>query len=121
MILTREQALKGTKRTFENITLPDLDGELRLASISAGTGFRIRSLQARAAKGEDVERELVLAFILGCIVGTDDAPLFDESSASQWLDTASPGLIQALVNRAAKMAGAPVVPLGNSEGSPSAA
>ncbi len=73
MILNREQALRVSKRVYENIKVPELDGELRMASISAGTSLLMRGLQARKAKGEDVEREMMLAFRHGSASDLEDS------------------------------------------------
>ncbi len=91
MILTRAQALKASGRTFATVRIPEFDeGELRLASPTAGSAIAFSDLNDRLAKGEAVTREIMVLLIETSIVDADGAQLFDKASAAQFLDQLSP-------------------------------
>ncbi len=120
MVLTREQALKVSHRVFKVIDAPELGGELRLASLSAGASLAFNSLNARKDKGEDVAREQMLLIIEQAIVDEKDQSLFDAASAAQFLSTVSLNTLTLIMTETfSLMPGA--VPSGNSKASPIAA
>jgi hypothetical protein len=120
MILTREQALKVSKRNYATVEVPELDGELRLASLTAGSALTFASLQARIDKGEDLTREIMLLLIESAIVDETGEPFFDPESAKQFLDRISPETIS-LITEAIPKPKPLAVPPGNSKASPAGA
>lgn len=116
MILTREQALKVSGRSFATLEVPELGGELRLASLSAAPALVANALKERGAKGEDVEREYFLLLLVSAVVDEKGEPLFDRASAEDLLLRVSAETILMIV-QAIPAANAPAVPLGNSPAS----
>lgn len=118
MILTKDQALKVSKRAFANIFIPELDGELRLASLSAGKAAVINFLRAKIDAGEGSKREFLIACVQAAVVDENGEQLFDTASAAKFVDTASIDAVLLIANSipAPKVDG-PAVPPGNSVGS----
>lgn len=89
MILTREQMLKGGPgRVFKTVRFEDLDGELRLGSLTADAALQANDLQAKKRKGEPVERQLILMQLADAVVDESGAPVFDSAdSAAEWCKT----------------------------------
>lgn len=116
MILTRAQALKVSGRTFKNLAVAELDGELRLASLSAGPALALSYLKERAAKGEDVNRAMMVLVIESAIVDESGLPLFDTAAAGEFLDRISPDTLLA-INTNIPAAASPKVDPGNSKAS----
>jgi hypothetical protein len=85
MLLTKGQILKVEKRKFRDLEVPELGGQIRIASISAGCGLSLKEL---GAKG-DSQREMALVMFGSSIVDEHGAPMFDSDTASQFLNMIS--------------------------------
>lgn len=73
MVLTKEQMLRVEKRRYKTIDVPELGGEIKIASLSAGASLRLNSLR----KASD-----------GAEFSVDDARILLESVVEPKLDTA---------------------------------
>jgi hypothetical protein len=120
MLLSKEQALKVSKRTFVTIKVPELDGELRLAPLAAGPAMALQALNERKSKGEMVVQELMLLLIEKSLVDEKGDPLFDTASAREFLERISLDTMMDIM-KSVPGYGTPKVPPGNSEASPVAA
>lgn len=76
MNLTKQQAMKVSKRNFVDIHVPELDGTLRLVSFSAGAVIVAQALAKRAEAGEDVNREISMHFIQSAIADENSELMF---------------------------------------------
>ncbi len=95
-ILTREQALKVRKRAFATVFIPELEGELRLASTSAGTQMALQELKASGRT--DATAAMMKLMIEKCVVGEDDKPIFDETSAAEFFSQISLASMDLITN-----------------------
>lgn len=117
MILTRAQALQVSKRSFVTINVPELDGDLRLASLSAGPSLLLNDFKDRMAKGEaGVGREMMVTLMEMAVVDESGEQLFDHASAAAFLDRISPETMQLISAAVPKSSSS--APLGNSVASP---
>lgn len=89
MILTKAQALRASKRIFVVIDVPELDGQLRLASLSAGASAELQALKARLDQGLLVGKEMMVTMVAHAVVDEQGAPLFEKSEAEKFVDTIS--------------------------------
>jgi hypothetical protein len=89
-LLKLEEALQVKGRKFDTVELPELQGELRVASLTGGRALEFHELQARIAKGETgLERKVMSVLLQGGVVTEDGAPFFNEKTASQFIDKVS--------------------------------
>jgi hypothetical protein len=120
MILTREQMLKVQGRGYKTIPVPELGGEVRMASLSAGVALEFAALAKRREAGEDVNQQIMLLLIESSIVDEKGATLFDKASALEFLGRISIETCNLIVGEALALK-PNLVPPGNSEASPTAA
>lgn len=127
MLLTRDQALKVGKRSFATVTIDELDGELRLVSVSAATLMKVREYNQRSA----ATPEMMKLVLQRSIVDEKGEPLFDTAGVEDFFDRVSIETINKILGavpgltpekKDAKDAAVdPAVPAGNSEAAPTAA
>jgi len=100
MLLNRQQILKVSKRVFTQVGVPECGegAELRLASLAAGPALAVNALKDREAKGEDVNRQVMLILLESAVVDEEGKPFFDAATAAQFLDTVSQETLMQVVN-----------------------
>ncbi len=117
MILTRDQMMKGKGRIYKTVMFEDLDGELRLGSLTAGAALELNDLKSRITKGEAVEKEMMVLMLVDAIVDDDGKPLFDNDSAKEFLQKISPETMLKISRETPKSKAASEANLGNSKAS----
>ncbi len=121
MLLTREQARKAQPRPYVDVYVPALEGELRLTTLQAGPGMTLNFLQARAQKGEDVQRQIAKLIIENAVIDDKWNPFFSPPEAEKFVEKSSQETLALLFNELQKLAASlEVKPSGNSEAGPSA-
>jgi hypothetical protein len=103
-VLNKAQALKVERRKFKDVDVPELGGQLRLASISAGCGLRLKDLEMGEA-GDKNQREGTLAMFETSIVDEDGKPLFTAEEAEQFLSTISTETLGLIVSAITSLSG----------------
>ncbi len=128
MLLTKDQILKVQNRLFENVVVPELEGELRLASFSAAASIAIQEMIKRQEKGEEMGRQILVLSLEKSIVDANGDQMFDTAGASALFERISLqsayAIIQAIPSVGKKTPNAPAVPTvppSPSEASPVAA
>lgn len=91
MFLTKTQAMKVGKREFSKVFVAELDGELKLASLSAGAALEFQAYQKRIKNGEDVNAEMLLSVVKAAVVEENGEPMFagDDAGAKAFFDKIS--------------------------------
>ncbi len=125
-LLSKEDLLKKSKRTYKDVEIPELGGTVRVASMSAASSIALNAIRARQAKGEEVNGELMLAMVQGSIVDEQGEQMFSDTDAAAFfkvisVDTFNLLMEASLAPEALAKLKLKQSQLGNSEASPSAA
>jgi hypothetical protein len=106
MRLTREQMLKVEKRKFLDLHVPELGGEVRIASISAGAALRLRELGIETGIATaGAYGEMAVTLFSTCIVNDKGLSELDEAAAKELIDRISTDTMSLLVTEIMKLSG----------------
>jgi hypothetical protein len=120
MLLNRDQMLKVEGRKFKLLDVPELGGQIRIASLSAGCGLKLKALGE--SKPDDSDRQMALAMFESSIVDAAGAPMLDAQAAESFLNAVSPEAMTLIVQEITALSRSKVpangaesaeVPLGN--------
>lgn len=95
MLLNKGQILKVEKRKFKELEVPELGGALRLASLSAGCGMRLKE----ASKLELNERASAVIMFSSCIVDEKGEAVFSEDEALKFVELISIETMNLLIHQ----------------------
>lgn len=101
MLLNKSQILKVERRKFKELEVPELGGALRLASLSAGCGMRLKE----ASKLELNERALSVILFSSSIVDEKGEAIFSEDEATKFVELISIETMNLLVQEILALSG----------------